>query len=166
MNDRIDNKPLRTLDRWRTGQPVSARHENQVVDAVTEMQRGVRPPRQVMRASGGKGEAEEVSTTAPVLIVVGEPDTTHREDSIDWVRAWAVSRTLVSGQWKYFIGAVIGNLSVWPGRNLGWYRANVHMYPWDAAIGTAVETSHLRQVRIMRVWDTTEEHYVHSSYVS
>lgn len=172
MGDRIHNKPLRTLDRWRSGQSASARHLNQGVDALTEIQRGVRPPQQVVRAAPGKkGEAEELDSIAPIIVILedspGSPNTALQ------VAAWWVEqkrRTSAPTGFDYVVAKAQGAAMVMPGRTLGWYRNpdNAHLYPaGSVTVGMAITRNprYLRLLRPLRYWDTEEEVFKHWLYV-
>jgi hypothetical protein len=57
MTDRFDSKPLVPIESWRAGEALRQSKLNQSVDALNELRRGLRPPRQVTHARGG-GAAE------------------------------------------------------------------------------------------------------------
>jgi hypothetical protein len=169
MTDRTDNTSLRILDRHRSGERVSARKHNQVVDVVDEMRRGVAPPRQVVRTVGGKGDAEELESIAPIIVILeDQPDWTN--DALQ-VPAWWVEqkrRTSPPTGFDYVVARSQGAAMVMPGRTLGWYRSNVHLHPaGSVTVGMEITRNprYLRLLRPLRYWDSAAEEFKHWLYV-
>ena len=172
---------MTTLPEFARGQSVgdwSADELRNLVDVVRELREWMEITKRLHLPELAKYEqlieAEELQSTAPVLCVVGEPSPVRDapfENASYHVRVWPVDRTPdprrdgTGSYYKYYIGVRFGNVFVWPGKTLGWYRSNLHMHPFDTPVGTEVEPRHLWLYRIVRFWDREAEKYKHASYV-
>lgn len=115
-----------------------------------------------------KVEAEELDSTAPYLVALGDYPG---QASDSYLIAFSTLRREPSGSltdspYKYFtVHKIIAGAFAWPGRDLGWYRANVHLHPLDTPADTEIQPRHVRLLRFVRYWEPEDTIYKHQGYI-